>query len=145
MIKTTTRMVYNFKIGFCDTGFPSVLKLQQRTHNQHELTKSTNSQIINSQFGDEESLRRTISVTKVLCWLIEQLSDIFSEKNKSTTSAKESSFCRNLDQVFAVKTKVSEMNIGFGYNISNKKLLKIDITDLVTTRRYSSNPDWWKI
>ena len=52
-VKRISNLIY-------DTFFPSMLKLQQHTHNRHELTKSPNSQITHSRFGEDGSLRELV-------------------------------------------------------------------------------------
>ena len=50
----------NFKCGYCDSTFATMLKLQQHTHTEHEMLKSPNSQLNDAQFGDDESLKELV-------------------------------------------------------------------------------------
>ena len=50
----------NFKCGYCDSTFATMLKLQQHTHTEHEMLISPNSQLNDAQFRDDESLKELV-------------------------------------------------------------------------------------
>ena len=142
-LKCTTlksiRKKINCECGNCDTVLPSMLKLQQQTHNQHELTKSPNSQITDSQYGNDESLREllwkrcTSWGTKLLCWPIKTtnnfpLREVFDYIGEL------------LDHVFAKKRELQKRPLVF-HTSHTMKLVTIDIATLPKKQWYSIRQD----
>ena len=109
----------NFKCGYCDAVFSSVLKLQQHTYNQHELAKSPNMQVNDTQFGDDESLRELVRQKKhimgdQIVLLPHQTIVNFLWRDEGIDY-----IGTMLDQAFAKIKRTSKINISFGYILSN--------------------------
>ena len=111
----------NFKCGYCDSTFATMLKLQQHTHTEHEMLKSPNSQLNDAQFGDDESLKELVRRKRhimgdQIVLLPHQTTVNFLLKDEGVDN-----ICDVLDEAFAKITRVSKMNVSFGYILSNNE------------------------
>ena len=111
----------NFKCGYCDSTFATMLKLQQHTHTEDEMLKSPNSQLNDAQFGDDESLKELVRRKRhimgdQIVLLPHQTTVNFLLKDEGIDN-----ICNVLDEAFAKITRVSKMNVSFGYILSNNE------------------------
>ena len=98
-----------------------MLKLKQHTHTEHEMLKSPNSQLNDAQFGDDESLKELVRRKRhimgdQIVLLPHQTTVNFLLKDEGVDN-----ICKVLDEAFAKITRVSKMNVSFGYILSNNE------------------------
>ena len=98
-----------------------MLMLQQHTHSDHDMLKSPSSQLNDAQFGDDESLKNFVRRKRhfmgdQIVLLPHQTTGNFLLKDEEIDNIR-----KVLDEAFAKITRVSKMNVSFGYILSNNE------------------------